>query len=95
MGKNKTFTEDFKREAVKLVESGQSVEQAAIDLGIGKTSLYRWCLQFGKRRETQALASTDEDLRKENARLRKRLREVEEEREILKKATAFFAKESR
>ena len=92
MVKKKHFTEDFKREAVRLIESGQSVEQVALDLGVGKTSLWRWRLQLGKNAVEVAV---DPDLQKENARLRRRVRELEEEREILKKATAFFAKESR
>lgn len=95
MVNQKIYTEEFKREAVRLVESGQSVAQVCDDLGVGHTALYRWRLLYGSRSEQDQAVTTDEELRKENARLRKQVRLLEEEREILKKAAAFFAKENR
>ena len=91
----KRYSEEFRREAVRLVEEGQSVEQVAIDLGVGKTTLWRWREQLSSGRKEGPRPETDEELRKENERLRKRLRVLEEEREILKKAATFFAKESK
>ncbi len=94
MGRPPKFSEEFKREAVRLVEAGQPLEQVAVDLGVGHSSLSRWKKKYGMAMEVP-LPVDDEGLREENSRLRKRVRELEEEREILKKATAFFAKESR
>lgn len=91
----KRYSEEFKREAVRLVVEGQTVEQVAIDLGVGKTTLWRWREIYAKDgMKAGAVPQTDEQLRKENARLRKRLRVLEEEKEILKKAATFFAKEN-
>jgi transposase len=92
MGKQGSkYSEEFKREALRQLESGRPTEQVALDLGVGKTTLWRWRLELkdGKSLETVG----DSDVKKENARLRRRVRELEEDREILKKAAAFFAKE--
>lgn len=86
------FTEDFKREAVRLTEtSGRTIAQVAEDLGIGLSSLTRWKRQF---RDADLLAGPHEDKDKELARLRKENELLRQERDLLKKATAFFAKET-
>ena len=86
------FTEDFKREAVRLTEtSGRTIAQVAEDLGIGLSSLTRWKRQF---RDAELLAGPHEDKDKELARLRKENELLRQERDLLKKATAFFAKET-
>lgn len=97
-GKNKrrTFTREFKAETVKLVlEEGRPIPQVAKDLGLTETSVRSWVSQAmidsGKGR-AGALTTAE---REELVRLRKEIREVTMEREILKKATAFFAKESK
>ena len=93
--KRRTFSEEYKAETVRLIQrSGKGIGQMALELGIGDTALRRWVAQAEieagrgpagalKRSEREELV----DLRRENQRLRM-------EREILKKATAFFAKES-
>jgi transposase len=99
------FTAEFKAEAVRLVDSGRAILDVARSLGIRADMLRQWQRQFvaaAAPTDPHAafpghgqLASQDEELRRlrrENAVLRAVLRE---EREILKKATAFFAKESR
>ena len=93
MGKRerRIFTEDFRREAVRLTEtSGRKIRQVADDLGIGLSSLTRWKRQY---RETDLLAGPHEDTAKELARLRKENEILRQEREILKRAATFFAKE--
>ena len=87
------FTEEFKREAVRLWREGdRPCGEVAAELGISKSALSRWAREFGGQPpEVVDLAETPE---KELIRLRRRVRQLEEEREILKKATAFFAKES-
>ena len=91
--KRRTFTAEFKDEAVKMVlERGLTVAQAARDLDVGETTLGRWVQVASNAAEAseESLGWSEREelkrLRRENARLR-------EEREILKKATAFFARE--
>jgi transposase len=92
--KRRRHSEEFKREAVQLVTGkGYSVAEAARSLGIAENLLRVWKKKYGlEGKETgTSLTSTEREelgrLRKENARLLM-------EREILKKATAFFAKEA-
>ena len=88
---NKTYPNDFKQEAVALVmEQGYSVVEAAASLNITDKLLYHWVAKFKQENEDSAL-STDE--RAELVQLRKDKKRLEMEREILKKASAFFAKE--
>jgi transposase len=85
--KQRRFTDDFKREAVRLVESGrQGIERTARDLGISKSSLTRWMSDI---REKDLLSGPHDDAQKEreNELLRA-------ERDLLKKAAAYFAKET-
>jgi len=90
MGKRK-FTNEFKQEAVKLVlEQGLSVSQAAQDLGVKDTTLHGW---IKKTREGVLDPNSPKSQEVEEVKqLRKEVRELRMEREILKKATAFFAK---
>jgi len=82
-------TEEFRAEAVRLaLTSGLSRKQVAADLGIGFSTLSRW-IQL--HRQSDVEETSDPDLHQEVMRLRKENRVLKEEREILKKATAFFA----
>lgn len=86
------YTDEFKADAVRLVEvQGLSVAQVARDLDINVNSLHNW---VRKARESQEPELT-ESMLKELKRLRKENSVLKEEREILKKAAAFFAKESK
>jgi transposase len=92
--KRRSFSKDFKLEAVKLIkEGGLSVARAAKDLGVYETSLRRWIKQYevdqGKSPAGALTTAEKEELR----RLRREVRTLRMEREVLKKATAFFAKE--
>ncbi len=92
--KRRSFSKEFKLEAVKLVkEGGMSIAAAAKDLGIGATSLSRWVRQYeiDHGRGPEGALTTEE--KQELTRLRRENRRLRMEREILKKATAFFAKE--
>jgi transposase len=86
------WTEEFKREAVRLLStSGRTVGQVAADLGVGKSTLTHWRRRF---QETDLLAGPHPDAEQELARLRRENEILRQERDLLKKATAFFAKET-
>jgi len=86
---SKKYTDEFKREAVQLaLSSGLSRAQVAEDLGVGKSTLGKWITAY---RRTGELTEAKDDLHKELARLRKENRTFRQERDLLKKATAFFA----
>jgi len=89
--KRRTYTEDFKREAVALVtEQGYRLSEAARSLDIGDNLLRRWKREFEDEASGARLSS---DEREELKRLRKENRLLRMEKEILKKASAYFAKE--
>lgn len=94
MGKKRTYkqySKEFKEEAVNLVlEQGYSVPEAAKSLAIATNMLYRWKQQMEEQRQGKAL---EEDEREELKRLRQEVKNLRLEKEILKKARAFFAKE--
>ncbi len=94
--KRPTYSAQFRAEAVKLVVDQQiSIGDASQDLGISNSCLRKWVKQAridGGQGPANAL-TTDEV--NELRRLRKEVKTLRMEREILKKATAFFAKESR
>jgi Transposase. len=87
----KQYPKEFKEEAVALVrEQGYSVPEAAKSLGIATNMLYKWKEKVESSEAGEVLA---EDERVELKRLRKENKELRMEKEILKKASAFFAKE--
>ena len=91
----RNFTDDYKAGAVRLVlNEGKTVAAAARDLGLTESALRNWVEQARADR-TQGRTGLTTAEREELARLRKENRILQEEREILKKAAAFFAKERR
>lgn len=86
----KRYTKEFKQEAVNLVEKqGYSNTEAAKSLGVSESAIRHWKKQLGSGHDSKRLKQDIEikRLKKENERLRM-------EREILKKAAAFFAREN-
>lgn len=90
MAKGTTYSTEFKQEAVRLtVSSGKSVPAIAKDLGVSAHTLYDWRRQV--RGYGRLPVSEDETLEQKCKRLERELRLVTEERDIIKKAIAYFA----
>lgn len=89
------FSEEFKTGAVRLVlDEGRSIGAVARELDLTASSLASW-VQHARADRTKGRTGLTTEERQELTRLRKELRIAQEERDILKKATAFFAKQSR
>jgi|SRR5438270_3248632 transposase len=89
------YSDEFRREAVRLVESGKGdVVQIATDLGVHPESLRNWC-RAAARQRNGGRGTARVLLEEENRRLRRENERLKEERDILKKATAFFARDER
>lgn len=89
---NQRYTEEFKVEAVKQVtERGYPVKEVAERLGVSTHSLYAWIRQY---RQPESERQATQDQAAEIRRLKAELRRVTDERDILKKAAAYFAKQS-
>jgi transposase len=91
-GPGTRYSTEFKSEAVaQVVERGYTVREVAKRIGVSEHSLYQW---VKRSRQQDDRSSSAADLAAENARLKLQLRRAEEERDILRKAAAYFAKES-
>jgi transposase len=96
MGKpRRKYTEEFKRDAVRMMRNRgtRTVAEIADDLGVATTILHRWAQKLDK----DAVAKRNDEgetLEQEVRRLRKEVEQLRVEKAILKKATAFFAKDS-
>jgi len=94
----KTYTEEFKQDAVRLVEtSGKPKTQVARDLGISESALYRWLKEYGAKppQSTTATGQSVKDLEGELKRLRRENEVLREERDILKKAISIYSQDRR
>ena len=91
------YSADFRREALRLVEAGEKpIAQIARELGIHHETLRGWRKRARRARGTPGEPGASvPSLEEENRRLRRENARLQEEREILKKATAFFAKDAR
>ncbi len=89
----KRYTEEFKRETVKqILEQGFTVSSVAQRLGVSTNSIYTWRKKHGSNAEEFSKKAKD---LAEIKRLKSELKRVTQERDILKKAAAYFASESR
>ena len=92
----RSFSKEYKAEVVELVrKSGKTVGAICRDLGLTETAVRRWVQQAEVDSGAGPAGALTTAEREEFAELRRRVKTLEMEREILKKATAFFAKESR
>jgi transposase len=91
----RSFTPEFKAEIVELCQRGdRSVRQVAVDFDLTETAVRQWVVQAERDAGTRTDGLTTDE-REELARLRRENRRLSEDVEILKRATAFFAKEIR
>jgi transposase len=91
----KNYTEEFRLEAIRQVtEKGHPASQVADRLGISRKSMYDWLKKDGGVRGIRSIHKLD-SAAEENRRLKAELKRVTEERDILKKAAAYFAKTSK
>ena len=87
------YIDEFRREAVRIATTSDLTRpQVSSDLGVGLSTLNKW---NQKQQHDDLMSGPHEDVEKENARLRKEVRLLREEREVLKKATIFFAGQNR
>ncbi len=86
------YTLEYKQEAVRLVESGQSIAAAARSLGLIEQTLYNWVKAHRQGELKSAVGRTVTAEQMEISRLRAELARVKMERDILGKAMAYFAK---
>lgn len=96
MRKRVTFSKEFKIEAVRLLDLGKkSAVELALELGVRRNQLYKWKEQLGRKKDAafrgpgRKPASEDSEV----ARLKRELEKVKDERDILKKAAACFARD--
>jgi len=97
MGKRsrRKFTDEYKAETVRLVrDSGKTVGAVSRELGLTETALRRWVEQSKPGTAATPVGMLTREEREELGQLRREVRTLRMERDILKKATAFFAKES-
>ncbi len=94
--KRQRFTKEFKEDAIRLVlEQGYSCKEVARRLGIASSNLTRWVREHrDDQQQRSQTGKTHRELEAEIRQLKKENQRLQMEREILKKAAAFFAKES-
>ena len=89
----KTYTQEFKREAVRLVQtSGKSIAQVARELGISDSSIHQWRKELAEHGAEAFPGSGHQTvLEEENRRLKRELERTRQERDILKKTVSIFS----
>jgi transposase len=96
MSRPEKYSKEFKLEAIRLLNEGNKpVAEIARELGVKRTFLYRWRDQLNKKKEKafKGAGRPKSDEMSELSVLKQELKEVKEERDILKKAAAYFARD--
>ena len=94
--KVKVYSAEFRESSVKLaIGSDQPIAQTARDLGINPNTLHTWINNYSQPKEQSKTVRTDDHLYEELKRLKKENARLTEERDLLKMAAAYFAKEQR
>ena len=85
------YDAEFKKEVIKMIESGRSVPEVAQSLGIGNNLIYYW-VKRSKKKSILPQTQPDDVFDEDKAALQKRIKELEMERDILKKALGIFSR---
>ena len=94
--KPNTYSLEFKLSAVKLAnESDKPVTQTADELGVNPNTLHTWIGKYGAPKASDKNTPAENPFYEENKRLKKEISRLTEERDLLKKAAAYFAREQR
>lgn len=93
--KRRKYDASFREEVVRMVLSGRPVGEVAQSLGIGENLVYRWKSRYGPHQPTTIVKTgSTADVSQDQQLLLKRIRELETERDILKKALAIFSRQT-
>lgn len=93
--KVKSYTEEFKKSSANLAANGdKSISQTAIDIGVNPTTLHGWVTKYYPKNKKSLKQPENNDLSDEVKRLRRENLRLKQERDILKKAAAYFASET-
>ena len=90
-----SYSSEFKENAVKRATESNNIAQTARELGIKENTLYNWVYRYTHSVEPAKVTRSDEHLYDELKRLKKEVARLTEERDILKKAAAYFARETK
>ena len=88
----RSYPPEFRRKVVELARAGRNLDELAVEFGIARQTVRNWLKQVDIDSGRRDGSTTD--MLEENARLRKRIKQLEVERDILSKATAWFARET-
>jgi transposase len=89
------YTVEIKENAVKRANESNNIAETARELGVKENTLYNWVYQYSRPTKPDKPMRTDEHLYDELKRLKKEVARLTEERDLLKKAAAYFARETR
>jgi transposase len=92
--KRRKYDASFKEEVLKMVFNGRGVSEVAQSLGIGENLIYRWKSRYQKQHFVAASRIEDISLTEEQQVLHRRIKELEMERDILKKALGIFSRQT-
>ncbi len=90
--RHRKYDADFKKEVLKMIESGRSVPDISQSLGIGSNLIYTWVKRSRPYSRDARSTGSDLSLDEEKLAMHKRIRELEMERDILKKALGIFSR---
>ena len=96
MGRPSLYSEEFRADAVRLVVDSappRSINEVALELGLNRETLRSWVRRAEKEKSAEAAGGLSAAEREELKQLRRRVKVLEEEKEILRKATQYFVKE--
>ena len=90
--RHRKYDADFKKEVLKMIESGRSVPDISQSLGIGSNLIYTWVKRSRASSADARITTSVADLDEEKLAMHKRIKELEMERDILKKALGIFSR---